>query len=129
MKYFSRLLLILALILTSISFGQNDCKKYRNGTFKYVDKDSGNVFLIKRKGNIQYEEIEGEAEVYAFHVKWISDCMYTLYPTKETLERNKEFGGYLYVEITDIREKSIVLRSTMKEHPEMIIYSEVTILE
>ena len=55
--------------------------------------------------------------------------MYTLYPTKETLEKNKEFGGYLYVEITDIREKSIVLRSTMKEYPEMIIYSEVTILE
>lgn len=129
MKNITKLFLILALMLTSISYGQDNCKKYRNGTFKYVDKDSGNVFLIKRKGNIQYEEIEGESEVYAFHVSWISDCMYTLYPTKETLAKNKAFEGYLYVEITEIREKSIVLRSTMKEYPEMIIYSEVTILE
>ncbi len=129
MKNITQILLVLALTLTSISYGQDDCKNFRNGTFKLVDKTTGTVFLIKRKGNIQTEEIEGEKEGYTFHVNWISDCMYTLYPTKETLAKNEDFARYLYVEITEIREKSIILKSTMKEFPEMIIYSELTKLD
>ena len=129
MKNITKLLLILALTITSISYGQEDCKNFRNGTFKLVDKNTGTVFLIKRKGNIQTEEIEGEKEGYSFHVNWISDCIYTLYPTKETLAKNKDFAGYLYVEITEVREKSIILKSTMKEYPEMELITEVTVLD
>lgn len=129
MKNITKLLLILALTLTSISYSQKDCKKFKNGTFKLVDKNTGTVFLIKRKGNIQTEEIEGEKEGYSFHVNWISDCIYTLYPTKETLAKNKDFAGYVYVEITEVREKSIILKSTMKEYPEMELITEVTVLD
>ena len=129
MKKIQKLLLTLILTITSISYGQEDCKNFRNGTFKLVDKTTGTVFLIKRKGNIQTEEIEGEKEGYSFHVNWISDCKYTLYPTKETLAKNKDFDGYLYVEITEVGEKSIIIKSTMKEYPEMEIFSELTKLD
>lgn len=116
-------------MLTAVSYSQNDCKKYRNGTFKLVDKNSGTVYLIKRKGNIQYEEIEGESDVYTFHVNWTSDCRYTLNPTKETLEKSELFGGTILVEITEIRENTIVLKTTMKEHPDFVLSTEVQVLE
>ena len=48
---------------------------------------------------------------------------------KETLAKNEDFARYLYVEITEVREKSIILKSTMKEFPEMIIYSELIKLD
>lgn len=129
MKNITKLLLILALTITSIFYGQEDCKNFRNGTFKLVDKTTGTVFLIVRKGNMQTEEIEGNDDKVSFHVNWISDCKYTLYPTKETLAKNKDFAGYLYVEITEVREKSIIIKSTMKEYPEMEIFSELTKLD
>jgi hypothetical protein len=72
------------LIISFDSKAQNtDCKKFKNGTFKMTFE--GKKGLIKRYGNVQEEYLNGDGKpTMVFHVKWISDCAYTLTPTAAT---------------------------------------------
>lgn len=106
-----------------------DCKKFKNGTFKLVDKNSGTTYIIKRKGDIQYEEIEGNSKQLSFHIKWIDDCKYTVLPTKETIDYDARFAGLLVIEIIETRYKSYVMRATMPDYPDFVMESEMTLIE
>jgi hypothetical protein len=61
-----------------------DCSRFRNGKFK--SKIDGAPYFIERNGDFQREYILGTADsaTLTFHVKWISDCIYTVDPTEET---------------------------------------------
>ncbi|MEO8515157.1 MAG: hypothetical protein ABI426_00350 [Flavobacterium sp.] len=125
-----KILLIMPVLLFSvISFAQeNKCSKYKNGTFKLLDQANNVTYIIERNGNKQYEQIEGEKTKIDFDVNWISDCSYTLHPTKETIELIKaDFS--LIVEIVEIKEKSLVLKMFAKESPQNVITREVEIIK
>lgn len=106
-----------------------DCKKFKNGTFKLVDKNSGTTYIIKRKGDIQYEEIEGNSKQLSFHIKWIDDCKYTVLPTKETMDYDARFAGLLVIEIIEVREKSYIMKATMPDYPNFVMESEMLLME
>lgn len=106
-----------------------DCKKFKNGTFKLVDKTTGTTFIIKRKGTIQTEEIEGGAHKYSFHVDWIDDCSYMIKATEETIKLNADFKYLIKVEIIETKDKSYVMRATIPEIKGFSMESELFQLE
>ena len=106
-----------------------DCKKFKNGTFKLVDKSTGTTFIIKRKGAIQTEEIEGESRSLSFTIKWIDDCKYTVLATQETLDYDKRYAGVLVIEIIEVKDKSYIMRATMPQHPDFVLESEMFLME
>lgn len=106
-----------------------DCKKFKNGTFKLVDKTTGTTYIIKRKGTIQTEEIEGAESKYSFQVDWIDDCSYMLKATEETLKRNADFKYLIKVEIVETKEKSYVMRATIPDIKAFSMESELFLLE
>jgi len=79
-----------------------DCKKFKNGTFKLVDKTTGTTYIIKRKGTIQ---------------------------TEETLKRNADFKYLIKVEIIETKEKSYVMRATISDIKGFSMESELFLLE
>ena len=59
-KIVTLLLLTGSLFIFESGFAQkNNCKKFKNGTFKLVDEKSGTTFIIERKGKLQIEQIKG----------------------------------------------------------------------
>lgn len=82
---FSTLLLLTGLSL-SLKAQQPTCETYRNGKFKLTLPAIGTA-IIERQGAVQ-TELHG-TEKFTFDVKWLSNCRYTLRPTKESLKRMK----------------------------------------
>lgn len=89
---------------------QSNCSDFKNGTFKFTDKESGKICIITRKDNEQTEKIENTQEVYYFAVKWVDSCTYTLTPTAATVQKNKEILklGTMTVKITPATDSSYV---------------------
>lgn len=65
----------------------NDCSRFRNGKFRATIK--GAPYFIERNGDLQREWVLSttDSRRSTLHVKWISDCTYTLVPTEETLKK------------------------------------------
>lgn len=110
-----RLLLLLVLVFSLSTFGQN-CKSYKEGKFKLEDNSNGITYIIERKGDIQTERIEGENEVLDFKVKWLSDCKYMLTPSEKTMEKLKS-DLTLYVTIKEIKGDFIELEMHLNDKP------------
>lgn len=122
-------LILLATLLSAVSYAQeNKCGKYKNGTFKLVDKEHNVSYIIERNGNKQYEQIVGDKTKIDFDVTWTSDCTYTLHPSKETIEFLKA-DFTLIVNIIEIKEHSLVLKMFAKESPNDIITQEVEVIK
>lgn len=125
---------ILFALLILLSFSQisgaqeKNCKKYQNGVFKLVDTENNVTYLIERNGKKQFEQIVGKDLKIEFEVKWINDCTYTLHPTKESIEILKD-DFVLFVEITEIKENSLVLRMYADKYPNEIMTNEVQIVK
>ncbi|WP_438967096.1 hypothetical protein [Flavobacterium sp.] len=110
-----RLLLLLVLVFSLSTFGQN-CKSYKEGKFKLEDNSNGITYIIERKGDIQTERIEGQNEVLDFKVKWLSDCKYMLTPSEKTMEKLKS-DLTLYVTIKEIKGDFIELEMYLNDKP------------
>lgn len=121
-------LIALVLLFSTLSFSQEKCSKYKNGTFRLIDKEHNLTFIIERNGNKQYEEIEGKNDKVDFDVTWTSDCTYTLHPSKETIDILKA-DFTLIVDIIEIKEHSLVLRMHAKETPNDILTQEVEVIK
>lgn len=67
------------LLLTSpICFSQDkDCQRFKDGDFLIKSKKAGSIYL-KRKGEIQIEEVKRDKVKLKFKVAWLDDCTYTL---------------------------------------------------
>ena len=113
-KIVTLLLLTVSLFTFKSGFAQkNNCKKFKNGTFKLVDENSGTTFIIERKGKLQIEQIKGNDLKLTFNVEWIDECTYMVTATKETLKIKPDFTYPIKVEILETKEKSYISRSTI----------------
>lgn len=72
--------LLLFILLTSFYTvsAQNDCEKFKNGTFKMSDPVINFSCTITRNDSIQVEKVDGTNEESTFKVVWTSPCEYTL---------------------------------------------------
>lgn len=87
-------LILLAWPLLFCILQPNDCSRFRNGKFKATIK--GAPYFIERNGDLQREWVLGatDSRNSTLHVKWISDCTYTLAPTEETLKKAPHIPKY-----------------------------------
>jgi len=100
--------------LSSYAYGQKlDCNKFKNGSFKIVDSETGTSF-IKRNGERQSEITEGKKDSTNFIVKWIDDCTYTLTPTEDTRKKYQSLpsNATLTVRIIETKDNSYTQIST-----------------
>jgi hypothetical protein len=120
--------LLVFLFLSFHSNAQQKCTDYKDGIFKLVDGNSQKTYIIKRKGNVQQEELVGEGEKLNFEVKWLKDCTYSLHPTPETA---KVLGvNYTVIaEIVEIRPESLLLSMYIEGNPDDKMSSELIILK
>ena len=120
-------------ILSSCFFGysQSNCGNFKDGTFKFTDKESGKVCIITRKDNEQTEKIENTQEEYSFAIKWVDSCTYTLTPTASTLQKNKEILklGTMTVKITPATDSSYVQLIRVANSPKFKRRDEVFIVK
>jgi hypothetical protein len=73
--------LLLTLILWAIlppvdNYNEIDCKTFRTGTFRLVDKDQ--EYIIERNDTIQIEKDLKKNTISKFKVTWVTDCEYEL---------------------------------------------------
>jgi len=79
MKYVIGCALMLVLGFYGCGQRADECKKFKNGSFKILDKKLG-VFNIIRTDNWQMEYREGGKDTLTFAVQWVDDCTYKLKP-------------------------------------------------
>ncbi|WP_313805741.1 hypothetical protein [Flavobacterium sp.] len=111
-----------------VNFAQEKkCSDFKNGTFQLNDTENNISYLIERNGKKQVEYKIGENIKVEFDVTWLSDCTYTLKPTKESAEFLKS-DFELIVEIIEIKDNSMVLKMYPDGSPEYAITDEVEII-
>jgi hypothetical protein len=72
-------LLLLALLTSFFTISaQNDCEKFKTGTFKMSDPELNFACTITRNDSIQVEIVEGTGEQSTYKVVWTNPCEYTL---------------------------------------------------
>ena len=110
---------------------QNDCLKFRNGTFKIIDPATKKVCIITRKDDIQTERMEDSAETYDFKIKWVDDCTYTVEPTATTIERNREVlkVGLMTVTIVKTTDSSYTQKIQVEKNPDFQRFDNVFIVK
>lgn len=112
MKY---ILTFFFLCISAILFGQKPtCKTFKDGEFKIINDSKSDWTWIKREGNLQIEKSSQSSAKIELIVEWIDECTYTLTPKDRTL---KEFewvpiGGYLIVEIIEVKANSYIQKTT-----------------
>lgn len=118
---------LLVLLLPMFGFSQNDCTKFKTGSFKVTDPATKKVCLITRDGDTQTEKMQDAEEIYDFDIVWIDDCTYTVSPTAATAARNKEVlkSGTMTVKITKVKDSSYVQRVTVANNPKFRRIDEV----
>lgn len=91
-----------------------DCSKFKDGTYKIVGDDTKPTIIIVRKGKQQIEREENSKEYSEFKVKWVSDCVYTLTPTKATQKQMPYLpkNATITVTINEVKENSYIQTST-----------------
>lgn len=81
-------LLLLALLAPFFTISpQNDCEKFKNGTFKISNPELDFACTITRNDSIQIETVEGTGEQFTYKVVWTNPCEYTLQMIKGRPER------------------------------------------
>ncbi len=130
MKIFFTILFFGLLFSFETSLAQKtDCEKIKNGTFKFKDKTSGKIHIIKREDTIQTEEIEGDSNIYSFYMVWIDKCIYLITPSDETKKNNPNFKHVVRVEIIEIKDKSYIIRTTIPAIKDFSQDTEVFLVE
>lgn len=121
----------LFLLVASLGFSQDSCKKFKNGTFKLTDPKSKQVCIITRNGNKQTEKMAESEEAYDFDIVWVDDCTYTVTPTAATAARNKEVlkTGTMTVKIIKAQDKSYTQSITIANNPDFKRVDEVYVVE
>ena len=80
-------LLFFALLNSFFSItAQENCEKFKNGTFKMSDPAINFACTIIRNDSIQVEKIDGTNQQSTYRVKWTSPCEYEL----QMIEGNPE---------------------------------------
>jgi hypothetical protein len=117
----------LLFLLPVFGFSQNDCTKFKTGTFKVTDPATKKVCFITRDEKTQTEKMQDAEEIYDFDIVWIDDCTYTVSPTAATAARNKEVlkSGTMTVKITKVKDGSYVQRVTVANNPKFRRIDEV----
>ena len=104
---------VLALLFCSMT-SPTDCSRFRNGKFR--SSINGAPYFIERKGDFQREYVLGspDSAMLTFHVKWISDCTYTVDPTDETRKKIPQLpkDAILTSEIISTTDSTYTTRST-----------------
>lgn len=78
-----QLLLPATLLLLCSMVTPPECSRFKNGKFRTMI--DGKTNYIERKGDFQKEYIVGDTAILTFHIKWLSECAYTITPTPQTL--------------------------------------------
>ena len=79
MKFSSwRLSIILVALSSCNSIPHNDCKSFREGTFKMYSKSDNSYIIIHREDSIQTETIMKTGNSVKWKVIWKNDCEYSL---------------------------------------------------
>lgn len=112
------LILFALLLIAQLSSAQpKDCQRYRTGTFRIDDPDTGTSTIITRKGAVQRERM-GNNEI-RLKVVWLNDCAYTLelLTGKKRDKKNMKESGFdpamvVKVEILETAEDHYVQRAT-----------------
>lgn len=99
-------LLSIALGLLLFSCSEKDCKSFRNGTFKLLGENAGDI-IIERSGHRQIERSEAGAYEHEFSINWIDDCNYELVfiETNKPSSIDLSTKDTLRVEITETEGK------------------------
>lgn len=119
------------MLFSLIGYSQNNCAKFKNGTFKLTDPKSKKVCIITRDGDKQTEKMEESDEAYDFDIVWVDDCTYTVSPTPATAARNPEVlkAGTMTVKITKTKAKSYTQKITIATDPKFSRVDEVFVVE
>lgn len=95
---------MLLLLLASVQgLGQSerlDCSGFKTGQFSMPSTGIEN-YIIVRKKHKQMEYAMGKKSV--LKVKWISECTYTLTPTKRTLRKSPQMPKNVVLTVTIIQ--------------------------
>ncbi|AXG74819.1 hypothetical protein DVK85_11490 [Flavobacterium arcticum] len=128
-----KITLLLCLLLSSLSiYSQSNCADFKNGTFKFTDKETNRVCIIIREGNKQIEKMEDtQDKSYDFAIKWTDSCTYTVTPTPATIKKNKEILklGTMTVQITPKTDTSYVQLVRVANSPKFKRRDEVFIIK
>jgi hypothetical protein len=71
---------LFSIFLSCCLFAQtdsSDCSMYHKGYFSYTDS-LGNIVLIDRLKNYQFEKNTTTKVKIQFHIKWLSSCSYQI---------------------------------------------------
>lgn len=105
----SLLIYFFSIVYGDTQYSPLDCSGLREGTFKTMaTSEDGTAFttIIKRKKNVQYEEVPEFNVKAVFKVEWVSDCAYNLVNPKVIKGKLPALKPdlKLYVKITGIEE-------------------------
>lgn len=67
--------ILLVLVLSSCD--SKDCSDFKEGRFKLIGEQAGDV-IVERRGDRQYEMSESGEFTHEFKLTWLSDCKYQL---------------------------------------------------
>lgn len=127
-----KITLFFCMLLSCLStYSQSNCADFKNGTFKFTDKETGRVCIITRDDNKQTEKMEDTQEVYDFTIKWLDSCTYTVTPTAITIKKNKEILklGTMTVKITPVTDSSYVQLVRVANSPKFKRRDEVFVIK
>ncbi len=72
-------IILLALTLTFINLSaQENCEKFKTGTFRMTDPSINFECTITRNDSLQIETVKGSDDISVYEVAWPSVCEYTL---------------------------------------------------
>lgn len=122
------LILLLLTLLVTVTYAQEDCKKFRTGEFQNIENGVVKA-KIQRNDSIQTEQY-GEKEI-KLKIQWIDDCTYRL----TFLEGNEAFWNSrpktkptpdLLVKITDVKGANYLQESKYDIESDFVYKSEIT---
>lgn len=99
----NRLLLILFIFITILSYAQNDlsCEAFHSGFFEYEEKHSD--YIIYREGNYQIEYNIKNGEWITIKMSWEDDCHYSFKYVNTNIPDIKQYiGQSMDVEIVSV---------------------------
>lgn len=119
------------MLIPVYAIGQNmDCTKFKEGKFKVIDPKTQAVCIITRSGEKQNEKMENAEESYDFDIKWIDNCTYTVSPTANSIQKNKDLlkAGTMTVKIIQVKDSSYVHKISVANNPKFTRKDEVFLI-
>lgn len=124
-------ILALGMVIPLWGFSQdNNCLKFKDGTFKVTDPTTKKVCIITRKGEVQTERMEDSDLTYDFTITWLDDCTYTVKPTATTIDRNRDVlkVGMMTVKIIKTTDTSYTQKIEIENNPEFKRFDQVYVV-